>query len=106
VTSPGVGSHRGARNGQVAVELSSTGFDGDHRPAQTTRRSTPGSGIPSKLTATYVSMLRGRARRHGSAGLVRRRRPRAWVTQPRSVSGLIPSGSPIRRHALGRDAGS
>jgi len=25
------------------------------------------------LTATYVSMLRGRARRHGSAGLVRRR---------------------------------
>ena len=25
------------------------------------------------LTATYVSMLRGRARQHGSAGLVRRR---------------------------------
>src|SRR5664280_301785 len=30
----------------------------------------------------------------------------AWVTQPRSVSGLIPSCSPIRRHALGRDTGS
>src|SRR5664280_2413292 len=30
----------------------------------------------------------------------------AWVTQPHSVSGLIPSCSPIRRHALGRDAGS
>jgi hypothetical protein len=43
------------------------------------------------------------------------RRRRAWpaagidlglVTQPRSVSGLIPSYSPNRRHAPGRDAGS
>jgi hypothetical protein len=39
------------------------------------------------LTATYVSMLRGRARRHGSAGLVprrdlRHRRPPGWRCAP------------------------
>ena len=30
----------------------------------------------------------------------------AWVTHPRNVSGLMPSYSPIRRHAPGRDTGS
>src|SRR5450759_1609557 len=61
------------------------------------------------LTATYVSILRGRARRHGSAGLVARRgrppklsdrqvaRARAWAAQGVDQAGDLrtPGSGPL-----------
>ena len=59
------------------------------------RRSSRTSRSSSPSRAASAAVVPGRASASTSA----------WVTQPRSVSGLIPSCSPIRRHAPGREAG-
>ncbi|MHB8184683.1 MAG: hypothetical protein ACYDDU_01105 [Dermatophilaceae bacterium] len=52
------------------------------------------------LTATYVSMLRGRARREGSAGLVARR------GRPRKLTDRRDAVSLAREAGLGTQGGS
>src|SRR5664280_2694986 len=81
------------REGRSSAAAKKT--DADSRIAFARRSSrTSRSSSPSRAASAVV--VPGRAPASTSA----------WVTQPRSVSGLIPSCSPIRRHALGRDAGS
>src|SRR5664279_4152314 len=81
------------REGRSSAAAKKT--DADSRIAFARRSSrTSRSSSPSRAAAAVV--VPGRAPASTSA----------WVTQPRSVAGLIPSCSPLRRHALGRDAGS
>ena len=71
----------------------------------------PWGVVTNKLSRFSIPLLEqtGLASRCASLLLVPALLPAstsAWATQPRSVSGLIPSCSPTRRTAPGREAGS